>query len=351
MPLANTFAAISARGFGFGTEDTFGEQTFTASATPYTFIVPAGVYSLSMVAVGAGGAPNRPGTYPGSTVPPSLFTPPGSLSNRFWAGGGGALAYRNAVAVTPGQVVTVYAGRAGSSSTDGEDSYVVINGVTAVRAGGGKGDGTGFGGTVIVGDGGGAGGLGAEWLTDTANQAWVGAAGGGAGGYSGAGGAGGGYGQNGSPGSGGGGGGGGGALIINRYVVEQNYIRTVYAGGGGGGGVGLLGQGTSGAGGTVTGAFISNIQFVPAGGGQGGSLGSAGSEAGSSISFPSAGSGGAYGAGGGIGGTSFRQNDGTPNTEYRSGFSGSAGNGAVRIIWSTNSSITRAFPSTNVGQL
>jgi hypothetical protein len=33
------------------------------------------------------------------------------------------------------------------------------------------------------------------------------------------------------------------------------------------------------------------------------------------------------------------------------GFAGGGQNGAVRIIWTTNSTITRAFPSTNVGQL
>lgn len=350
MPLSNTFAAAAARGFGFGTEDMFGEQTFTGPGTTNTFIVPSGVYSLSMVAVGAGGSIPRVGTYPGGAVPPTLQNPPGNLSARYYAGGGGALAYKNAIAVTPGQVVTIYVGRSPSSG-NGEDTYVTINGVTVVRAGGGRGDGTGTGGAVLVGDGGGAGGAGSEWLTDAANQAWVGAAGGGAGGYTGAGGAGAGYGQNGSSGSGGGGGGGGGGAIITRYVSSGNYITTVYAAGGGGGGVGLLGLGTSGAGGQVTGAFISNIQFVPATGGAGGSLGTAGSDASSASFSPSSGSGGGYGGGGGLGGTTFRQNDGTPNSNYGSGFSGTGGNGAVRVIWTTNPTITRAFPSTNVGRL
>jgi len=50
MPITNTLAAASARGFGFGTEDAFGEQVFDTPGT-YTFYVPAGVTSVSTVVV------------------------------------------------------------------------------------------------------------------------------------------------------------------------------------------------------------------------------------------------------------------------------------------------------------
>jgi len=58
MPVPGTFAAASARGFGFGTEDMFGEQIFSAPGT-YTFYVPAGVTSISVVSIGGGGGGGR----------------------------------------------------------------------------------------------------------------------------------------------------------------------------------------------------------------------------------------------------------------------------------------------------
>ncbi len=71
-----------------------GQQEFTTPGT-YTFIVPANVESLSMVAVGggAGGAQNV---------------------NDGGGGGGGALAYSNNVAVTPGEALVVVVGQGGS---------------------------------------------------------------------------------------------------------------------------------------------------------------------------------------------------------------------------------------------
>jgi hypothetical protein len=36
---------------------------------------------------------------------------------------------------------------------------------------------------------------------------------------------------------------------------------------------------------------------------------------------------------------------------YSSSTGQNGGNGAVRIIWSTNPAVTRAFPSTNTGNL
>lgn len=62
-----------------------GQQLFTANGT---FVVPAGVTSISAVAIGAGG--------PGETVE--------GLSA---SGSGGGLAYSNGITVTPGETLTV----------------------------------------------------------------------------------------------------------------------------------------------------------------------------------------------------------------------------------------------------
>lgn len=239
-----------------------GESVYTTPGT-YSWTCPTGVTSVCAVAVGAGANASETGS---------------SAFNGSWAysgGGGGALAYANNIAVTPGQSYTIVVG-AGSAGTGrwgisgGDSSFS-----TFVKAGGGKSGSTYVncvGGTVITGTGGagGAGGSGS------------GSGAGGAGGYSGAGGKGG----NGSAdggfsitagasGSGGGGGGGGGCSNMTS--------------GGNGGSVGLYGQGTSGAGGTA-----------------GGSTGGAGGN----------GSNGGYGAGG--------VTIGAP--------------GAVRIIWGSGRS-------------
>lgn len=85
-----------------------GQQEFTTPGT-YTFIVPANVESISMVAVGGGGG--------------------GAQNvNDGGGGGGGALAYSNNVAVTPGESLTVIVGKGGSrgdgSGTAGGQSSV-----------------------------------------------------------------------------------------------------------------------------------------------------------------------------------------------------------------------------------
>ena len=71
-----------------------GQQEFTSPGT-YTFVVPANVQSISMVAVGGGG---------------------GGAQNvdDGGGGGGGALAYNNDVAVTPGETLTVIVGQGGA---------------------------------------------------------------------------------------------------------------------------------------------------------------------------------------------------------------------------------------------
>lgn len=272
--------------------NTWGSRVFTTTGT-HTFIVPAGVTSISFAVIGAGG---------GGAVG----------SENFGAGGGGACAYRNNVTVTPGQSITVFvgAGGAGAPSTllnsasagnfgsTGQSSYVRVDGVQTT-AGGGQGGMGGSaqsnGGTVSgTFTGGGSGGRGGAKL---------GAGGGGAGGFTGAGG-------NGarwwSPavaataGSGGGGGGGG----SGRIQSTSSSARGGYGGGGG--------AQTNGAAGTNTTSIGS------------GNNGRTGNNA-----FASA--GGGAGAFGGNSGATV------------SGATGAAG--AAMIIWPGNS---RQWPSTNI---
>ena len=273
----------------FTTQAAAGQVGYGTGGT-YSFTVPAGVTSISALAIGAGG------------------------------GGGGALAYANNIAVTAGETLTVNVGSAGApgtaagtASTSGTWSRLLRGGTVLVSANGGSGGvnggAGGGGGTIGVGTGG-AGGAGG-----TGNSGG-GGGGGGAAGYAGAGGNGGNSGAVGSTGSGGGGGGGGGA---------SSSVPNYTGHGGGGGGVGFLGQGASGAGGGIVGTNV--------GGGGGGSSGETGfAPTSSGSSTP--GRGGQYGAGGG---------GGPVNS---SGASGS--DGYVRIIWP---GATRQFPNTNTGDV
>jgi len=90
MPLLSTIASSSARAFGLGS-GVFGQESFTTPGT-YSWTAPAGVYSVSVVCVGAGGT----------------YSPGGGLGAT--GGGGGALAYANNIAVTPGNTYTVVVG-------------------------------------------------------------------------------------------------------------------------------------------------------------------------------------------------------------------------------------------------
>lgn len=261
-------------------------QTYTTAGS-YTFIVPSGVTSLSVVGVGGGAAGIRATSCCGGTA---------------MGGGGGALAYLNNYSVTPGQSIAVIVGSGGTSNGGAGTKSEFVDSTT-LRAQPGT---NGNGGTY-TGTGGGNGG------GSQPGACLIGTGGGGAGGYSGTGG----NGRSGCPsstgqaGSGGGGGGGG-------YGLSQSN------GGGGGGGVGLLGQGCSGVGGSSVG----NRDNL-AGGGSGGGAGAA-------RSGTTGGSGGLYGGGGGGG----SQGPGG------GGSWGNGGGGAVRIIWPGT---TRTFPTTNVG--
>jgi len=249
-----------------------GQEEYTSAGT-YSWTAPAGVTSVSVVAVGAGGY--NAGEYTGAVG----------------GGGGGALAYKNNIAVTPGQSYTVVVGDSFNGGPGGSSAFAA--GFGTMIAGGGGGNAafntpasTGGAGGLPSGtyDAGYAGGAGGSYSSGSGFGG-----GGGAGGYAGAGGRGGSNGGSGSNGSGGGGGGGG---------SSSGY------GGTKGGGVGILGAGSNGTG--------------ASGSGHGG----AGSN----------GVGVQHGGGG---------------TAWNGGYSALAGKGAVRIIWGNN----RAFPSTNTGNL
>jgi len=360
MPITNTLAVASARGFGFGTEDAFGEQSFTSPGT-YTFYVPAGVTSVSAVAIGGGGGGGRPARYTDSGDPNTIvaYSPvPGSLTGNFYSGGGGGLAYKNSISVTPGQALTVVVGSGGGSTfsgpgSNGGDSYVQNAGATKlVHAGGGSTGTSGAGGAVIVGDGGGAGGAGANWSYaggsgQPEENVWRSGSGGGAAGYSGNGGAGVGSGV-GSSGSGGGAGSGGGGQF-GQYTTSGGVIENTagYAGAAGGG-TGLFGQGTSGAGGAGMSTPFDSVSYATGGGG--GSSGTTGSNS-FTTSGGTNGTEGLYGGGGANGGSRIRYDTSISAYTCSPGFGGEGAKGAVRIIWSTNPTVTRSFPSTNVGQL
>ena len=269
----------------FGTPP--GQEAYTTPGT-YSWVAPAGVTSVSVVSVGAGGGAGQH-----------------AVQTKF-GGGGGELRYKNNISVTPGSSYTVVVGAGGisvSGSQAGGQSY--FNSTATVRAYGGTV--TGAGGSGGTGDGGGNGGTGGPWGGYNPGGA-------GAGGYSGNGGNGAlgnmanNFGSNGA----GGAGGGGGSTYFSEGIIRN--------GGSGGGGVGLLGQGSNGSGSSFGG-----------GGGSGGSSGV------STFVAPSdeGGSGGNYGGGAAAG-----------NVTTPSGQRGASG--AVRIIWPGDS---RSFPSTDTGNV
>ena len=300
-------SAASAASNSITTTAAPGQQAYTTSGT-YSWVAPAGVTSVSVVAVGGG-------SYQGVTN----------------GAAGGGLGYKNNYAVTPGCSYTVVAGRGGNATLCGRgvDSYFVS---CAVVKGGGGGQSYIYCSRVgtYTGDGGGNGGAGGMGTGKSGA--------GGAGGYSGNGGASP-YCQPGSGAAGAGGGGGSGAVSSEAR--------------GGGGGVGLLGQGANGAGGTYTntgntGPYQVTKYAYGGGGGSGGSTGATAQYRTKDHQFCCSGclywtcggsvctTGAAYGGGGAATQTQ-------PPSYY-----GLGGKGAVRIIWPGN---TRSFPSTCTGDL
>jgi hypothetical protein len=256
-----------ARGFIAGAPA--GQALFTSPGS-YPFEVPTGVTLISAAMIGASGGPTVLST---STVP----APNG--------GGGGGLRWRNAIAVTPGETLTVEVGAGGDINEPVGGHTRLLRGTTELlRAGGAQGrlggTGTAIGGNVGGGNGGDGGtGGGSEPSNSVAGG------GGGVGGYSGPGGA--------------------GATLFAQ--TPGSGTGGAAAGGGAagpgngkpGGGVGLYGQGTSGVG----------ALGQPGEGGSGGTTGD-----------------------GGAGGVNTISGVHT------------AGHGSARIIWGSG----RSFPSTNV---
>jgi hypothetical protein len=94
MPLMSRFAAASGRSWGEfsdGGGGPFGQSQYTTPGT-YTWVAPAGVCSVSAVAIGGGGSSTGYGS---------------------GTGAGGGLAWKNNIPVTPGQSYTVFVGSGG----------------------------------------------------------------------------------------------------------------------------------------------------------------------------------------------------------------------------------------------
>ena len=262
----------------------------TTSDLGTSWTVPTDVTSISIVCIGGGGG--------GAGCANSYGYAGGG-------GGGGGLAYANNVSVTPGETLTIKAGRAGAAGSRGQNG--TDGGISSVRRGSTDlcSVNGGYGGSAsnVGGDGGGAIGTGTRYTGGAGGpgQSYSrGGGGGGAAGYSGDGGdARGGNnfsaGENGS----GGGGGGGGACSTSPGQT-------------GGGGIQNKGQGSNGVGGSYN---------QDGNGGSGGEVGQNGI-------------GGALGGGGS--GTSYTGNPSQGNGQR-------GGVGSVRIIYPGTS---RQFPST-----
>ncbi len=275
-----------------------GQQAYTTAGS-YTFTVPAGVTSISIVCIGGGCGGN-------------------GTDNPLFAPRAGSLAYRNNYTVAPGDNINVVVGAGGfggivytSAATAGGDSSVAS---TVLAFGGNSATQTNVGAVSYTGG------------SSSGNSATGGA--GGAGGYAGAGGNGGTANTTSSGSAGTGGSGGGGGCSSQTTTLDGNgdvITRTSYPPGGGGG-VGLLGQGSNGAAGSGTTESA----------GEGGGGGSSGASGGTSNNMNGA-AGGLYGGAGSAGGLYVY--DYGNYADYYSG--GNGGGGAVRIIWGAG----RSYPS------
>ncbi len=274
-----------------------GQVVFSGKTGSTSWVVPAGVSSISIVAIGRGG---------GATYAISNQVTPGL------GGGGAALAYKNNIAVAAGQSVSIeYNSDTSSGSTSHAGVVVSYGGSVQVAAEkgspGGSFDSTAGNSNYSVGDakysggagagnGKGSGGAPAGYDSDGPGPATS-------------------TNGNGNEGLGGSGGSGAAGAPYGNYA-------------GAGGGTGLTGKGSNGTAGTSS------------GGGGGGSGGTDG-EPGGSFSTISTNFGGRTGDGGDFGGGSSGSGAAygygpTPNA-------GDAGNAGVRIIWGAG----RAYPSTN----
>ena len=266
-------------------------HTFTSPASTNTFTVPAGVTSITAVAIGAGGG----GDYFQGAQTVYMAT----------SGWGGDLSYANNIPVTPGETLTVHVGNTApgegswfyagfmnynpTSGWAGESSWIKrSDGTVILRAKGGNGGGTvshSYNNDSNIGD--------VSYSGGSGTTSGTGGGGGGAAGYAGDGG-------DGNP-----------ASSTARLPSANSGAGAGGMANQGGGGVGLYGLG--------------NTATSSGDGGSGG--GNAGSGGVNAVGAD----GGLYGGGAG-GGTTFYNK-------------GDSGQGAVRILWNGNAS----FPSTNVG--
>jgi hypothetical protein len=281
-----------------------GQMAYTTPGT-YTFTVPAGVTSLSVVVIGGGGS-----------------------GSQDYGAAGGNLSYTNLISTAGGATWQVVVGAGGAANTtvngnDGGASYFGSQGFLYASPAYGNGYGVttegagtfcsygGMGGNTLGGAGGAAG-----YIDTRPNAMFYRYRTGGSGGASGNAGT---AGQSGESGSGGGGGGGGAysGLVGSQYQIPGSddwYQNYEYLQAAAGGGVGLLGAGATGTGGAAQ------------------TAGNAGS----------GGSGKSYGGGGGSGGFYGVINvtqDAWAEINYNASEAG--GGGAVRIIWGAG----RSYPS------
>jgi hypothetical protein len=189
-----------------------GQVAWTTPGT-YSWVVPARVFSISLLCVGAGGGAQRYDSSLGGA-----------------GGGGGGLRYAKKIAVNPGDTLTIVVG-AGVAGATGGNTTISIGSTILLQANGGVrgwnfagagGEGSTYDANIGGGNGGSGGAKGSNQVE--------GGGGGGAGGYSGDGGRA--YTPS-EPGAGGGGGAGGRGTNSNAGAA--------------GGGVGILGEGASGA--------------------------------------------------------------------------------------------------------
>jgi phosphatidylethanolamine-binding protein (PEBP) family uncharacterized protein len=275
------------------------ERLFTTAGT-FNWQVPAEVYAISAICIGAGGGGGKGNNdvAPGASGP---GLPAGG-------GGGGALRYAINIPVIPGEIleITVGAfgaggfssGRFGAPGGNGGLSRIRRGATTLLTASGGSG-----------GDDGGAGGNGGMF-DQTPTDPNVSGGNGGAGGT--------------AAGADSGGGGGAGGYQTGNGGAGGTTSGGTQPGGGGAGGSGNIGGGATG--------FLGQGDEADAAGG-----GGSGGNSATGINGATPGGGGAGRIGNVAIWTGFTTNYGI------TGAGGNGGNGAVRILWGYD----RAYPSTN----
>jgi len=330
MPTIATFGSAAARSFGFSSGPYIAPpgQILYDTAGVYTWTVPPGVYSVSVVSIGGGGGGHR-------------------FTSYARGGAGGGLAWKNDIPVTPGGTVTITVGARGTPSiTNSSANTATPGGFSSFETNAPM---TYVG---VTGFGGGAGFYaGSAAATRPAGGGAIATAspGGTRGTYTG------GYGGWGYAYAGGGGGaagyqGNGGNACVTTTNTYGQAGNAGAAGGGGGGGGGSGGSSrAAGAGGGVGWKGMSGNSVTGSGGaaytsssynGWCGTSGSGGLPPNTALqgttTVPTSAT---YISGGEPGG-------GGAASDNSAGGAGSGGRGIVRIMW-TGTGSTRAYPATN----